>query len=139
MSFGDSIKHCLTNYANFNGRAGRPEFWYFVLFHFLVVGIPAFIGFILIASSTTISPDGTTADISAFGVFGWIIIVCAALISLALVIPHYAVGSRRLHDRGTSGWLQLLVLVPCGAFVLLIFWLLESKGPNAYGEGPARV
>ncbi len=139
MTFGQSISHCFKNYANFNGRAGRSEFWYFALFHFLVVGIPAFIGFILMASSTTISPDGTTTDVSAIGVFGWIIVIVASLISLGFVIPFYAVGSRRLHDRGTSGWLQLLVLIPCGAIVLLIFWLLESQGPNAYGDGPARA
>ena len=76
---------------------------------------------------------------SAVGVFGLSLILFAILVAIALFIPNLAVGCRRLHDRGTSGWLQLLQLVPCGSIVLLIFWLLESQGPNAYGEGPARA
>ena len=37
MSFGRAIEHVLTNYANFNGRARRSEFWYFMLFYWLVM------------------------------------------------------------------------------------------------------
>ena len=62
----------------------------------------------------------------------WIIVV------IALYIPLLAVGCRRLHDRGQSGWLQLLLLVPCGNIVLLVFWVLEgTPGDNAYGPKPA--
>ncbi len=32
MSFMDSIKLCFAKFADFNGRAKRPEFWWFVLF-----------------------------------------------------------------------------------------------------------
>ncbi|MSY40832.1 MAG: DUF805 domain-containing protein, partial [Actinobacteria bacterium] len=53
---------------------------------------------------------------------------------LAFVIPTLAVGCRRLHDRGQSGWWQLLLLVPCANIVLIIFWAMAGKdGENAYG------
>lgn len=139
MTFGQSISHCFSNYANFNGRASRSEFWYFYLFNLIIVGIPVFIGTTLMISGTTITEDGTESSMSAVGVFGLILMLFGVLISLAIIIPNLAVGCRRLHDRGTSGWLLLLHLVPCGGIVLLIFWLLESQGPNAYGDGPARA
>ena len=137
MSFAASIKYCLSNYAKFNGRASRSEFWFFYLFNILIVGIPALLGFILMASTSTTSADGMTTELGAGGVIGLIIILLAGLISLGLIIPNLAVGCRRLHDRGTSGWLLLLALVPCGSIVLLIFWVLESQGPNSFGDGPA--
>ena len=62
----------------------------------------------------------------------------ATLISLALLVPTYAVGCRRLHDKGISGWLQLLVLVPCGNIVLIVLWALAGQPQdNQYGTPPA--
>jgi uncharacterized membrane protein YhaH (DUF805 family) len=56
------------------------------------------------------------------------------------LIPSIAVGCRRLHDRGTSGWLQLLLLVPCANIVLLIFWILAgTDGDNVYGPKPTNA
>jgi uncharacterized membrane protein YhaH (DUF805 family) len=60
------------------------------------------------------------------------------VVIIALYIPFLAVGCRRLHDRGQSGWLQLLLFVPCGNIVLLVFWVMEgTPGDNAYGPKPA--
>ena len=139
MGFGQAVAYCFKNYANFNGRAGRSDYWFFFLFNMIVVALPSGLGAGLVVAGTTVSDDGTATDMSAVGVFGLILILFAILVAIALFIPNLAVGCRRLHDRGTSGWLQLLQLVPCGSIVLLIFWLLESQGPNAYGEGPARA
>ena len=36
MSFGEAIKSGFSNYVKFNGRASRSEFWWFVLFAYLV-------------------------------------------------------------------------------------------------------
>jgi len=139
MSFSQAIAYCFQNYAKFNGRASRSEFWFFYLFNILVVGIPATIGSVVMASTSTTSADGVTTELGAGGVIGLIILLLAGLVSIGLIIPNLAVAARRLHDRGTSGWLLLLGLVPCGSLVLLIFWLLESQGPNSYGEGPAQA
>ena len=36
MNFQEAIRICFSKYADFNGRATRPEYWWFVLFVVLV-------------------------------------------------------------------------------------------------------
>lgn len=67
---------------------------------------------------------------------GWIPYI-GWLASLIFLIPTLAVGARRLHDTGRSGWLQFLMLVPCiGSIILIIWWCEDSKGDNEYGPSP---
>ena len=67
---------------------------------------------------------------------GWIPYI-GWLASLVFLIPSLAVGARRLHDTGRSGWLQFLMLVPCiGSIILIIWWCEDSKGDNEYGPSP---
>ena len=104
-----AVKTCFNKYADFNGRAERPEFWWFALFCFVV---------------------NTVAKI----VFAsWI----AGLFSLALLVPSLAAGTRRLHDIGKSGWWLLLGLIPLVNLVLLYFMVQPSEPEsNAYGPPP---
>jgi uncharacterized membrane protein YhaH (DUF805 family) len=44
-----------------------------------------------------------------------------------VLLPDLAVGARRLHDTGKSGWWQLLLIVPLGVIVLIVFWVQEPK------------
>ncbi|CAB4665998.1 unannotated protein [freshwater metagenome] len=115
MSFGDSIKYCFSNYANFNGRAGRPQFWYFLLFTWIVGAILTII-------------DSAVFGSSSFGVL-------STIWALAVLVPVWAVGARRLHDTGKSGWMQLLLLIPCVGFIILIvFWSMPTTpAANNYG------
>jgi uncharacterized membrane protein YhaH (DUF805 family) len=94
----ESIRTCLTKYADFNGVASRSEFWWFVLFVFIVA-----------LAVNYISP------------------LIGGLFGLAMLLPELAVGARRLHDTGRSGWWQLLLIVPFGIIVLIVFWVQESK------------
>ncbi len=107
-----AVRTCLTKYAEFNGRAARPEFWWFVLAQFVV-------GLILNMVSQTLG----------------------GLFSLALLVPSLAVGARRLHDIGKSGWFQLLALIPIIGWIILIYWAAQPGQPvaNQYGELPAGV
>lgn len=110
MDFKQSVVTCLKKYVEFQGRAGRPEFWWFALFTLLVS----------LAASWLL---GETVGMLA---------------NLALLLPSLAVGARRLHDMGKSGWFQLVWLVPFIGWAIMIYWLVQpSAGPNAYGEGPA--
>lgn len=106
ISFGDAIKICFNKYADFEGRARRSEFWWWYLFTVLV-------GFAI----------------------GWIPIV-GQIASIALLVPSYAVGARRLHDTGRSGWWQLLQLTCVGTIVLIIWWCEDSHEDNEYGPCP---
>lgn len=109
-------KVVLGNYANFSGRAGRGEFWWFVLANAIVGIVLQVLG-------------------QASGIFGVLYIVY----SLALLVPNLAVGVRRLHDTDKSGWLLLVGLIPCVGFILLIVWFAAAgtAGPNKYGNAPA--
>lgn len=112
----ESVGVVFSKYATFSGRARRPEYWYFVLFNFLV-------GLALVV-----------ADIIIFGVQNELSPL-NSLYSLAVLIPSLAVGARRLHDIGRSGWWQLIVLIPIVGIIVLIVWC-ASRGddtPNRYG------
>lgn len=114
--FAGSVRKVLSNYANFTGRARRPEFWWFTLFSFI--------------SNMTIS----FVELVVFGYWGEYSYL-STLYSLALFIPSLAVGARRLHDIGKSGWWQLIVLIPLIGWIILIIWFAKKgeDGPNEYG------
>jgi len=109
MTFSESIQACFSKYADFNGRAKRPEYWWFALFVFLVsLGL------------------GIVSDI------------VSALFSLATLLPSLAVGARRLHDTKRSGWWQLLWLVPVIGWIVVIVFLVQEGNTeaNQYGSAP---
>ena len=58
--------------------------------------------------------------------------------ALALLVPSLAVGVRRLHDVGKSGWWMLIGLVPLVGSILLIVWMCQKSvdGDNEYGANP---
>lgn len=111
------------NYANFNGRARRKEYWMFSLF-FLLFAIAATI---VIRLSSEVGE--TALKIAVIFVVVWY---------LAHIVPSLAVTVRRLHDTGKSGWLYLLVLIPyIGGLIIFIFTVVDGdKGDNAYGPDP---
>ena len=136
MSFAESVRTCISKYATFEGRATRSEFWWFYLFAALVALVVFFPGYILMIAGAATAENNSTPG--ALFWLGLVLLIVGSLVVLALYIPFLAVGCRRLHDRGQSGWLQLLLLVPCGNIVLLVFWVMEgSPGDNAYGPKPA--
>jgi uncharacterized membrane protein YhaH (DUF805 family) len=72
------------------------------------------------------------------GMFGTVI---SYLYSLAVLLPSLAVGARRLHDTGRSGWWLLIDFIPIvGQIVLIYFFVLDSQpGANQYGPNPKGV
>jgi uncharacterized membrane protein YhaH (DUF805 family) len=60
---------------------------------------------------------------------------------LAVIIPSLAVGVRRLHDVGKSGWMILISLIPIiGAIWLLVLFVTDSNpGENQYGANPKEI
>ncbi len=133
MSFTEAVRTCISKYATFDGRATRSEFWWFYLFIVIVSAI-GYIPFLILAALGS----GDSGVSTIFGILAVIWMIVWIIAMIALIIPQLAVGCRRLHDRGQSGWLQLLLLVPCGNIVLIVFWVMEgTPGDNAYGPKPA--
>ncbi len=63
--------------------------------------------------------------------------VLLVLVALALIYPSVAVGCKRFHDMGKSGWYQLIGLIPFIGGIILIVWLgvIEGDaGDNAFGS-----
>ena len=112
----------LQKYATFSGRARRSEYWYFFLMYLLI--------FILLAIV-----DGITGSFSAKSGVG----LLSGVFALAMLLPSLAVGVRRLHDIGRSGWWLLIAFVPLiGGIVLLLFAVkVGTPGDNEYGATPA--
>ncbi len=107
-------------YVEFNGRARRAEFWWFILFVFVVSTILSLIDMALF--------EGVLQDIGPL----------SAIFTLITLIPAIAVTARRLHDVGRSGWWQLLFLLPVIGFLVILFWAVQkgTDGPNDYGRDP---
>jgi uncharacterized membrane protein YhaH (DUF805 family) len=105
----------LTNYAQFNGRARRAEYWNFALFNGLVYVV--LLGLSLLAS--------------AFGIA--LVVYC-----VAILIPSLAVSVRRMHDIGKSGWYLLVGLIPLvGAiWYLVLTCTAGEEGTNEHGPDP---
>ena len=111
--------NALKNYAVFNGRATRSDFWWFILILMLLLAL----GLILDESMGN-SIDGPVQPITG-------------LIWLAHALPAFGIQARRLHDIGRSGWWQLIALIPFGAVVLFVFYVSASEeNANAYGPSP---
>ena len=86
----DSVKNTLMDYSNFTGKATRYEYWWFLLFMILVMAI------------------ATIIHEKAY-----------QIVTVVLLMPFLAVGTRRLNDTGRSGWWQLFLFVPFGQIIVL--------------------
>lgn len=105
-----AVQSAYRNYANFNGRASRPEFWWFTLLLWLSL--------LLVAAP-------------GIGSILWVILCIAS------ILPALAVTSRRLHDTGRSGWWGLLYLLGLIGGIFLYIMCAQPGGPynNQYGPG----
>jgi uncharacterized membrane protein YhaH (DUF805 family) len=145
------------NYANFNGRARRSEYWWFTLAHVIIVTI------------LTLLDNGLGLTFGS-GNSG----VLKTIYSLLVFIPSLAVAVRRLHDVGKSGWLLLIIygllfafviamfltglgmgmaggdfsmafiipllgIIALGIWMLILFFTEGDRGPNKYGPDPKGV
>ena len=117
-------KVVLKNYANFNGRARRAEYWYFVLFNFILI-IP-FYAIAMIGAAT----QNSMLTILGFALYG--------ILALGTLIPSLAAVVRRLHDTNKSGWNYFIALIPLvGGIILLVYLFTDgNRFANNYGQDP---
>ncbi|WP_339949630.1 DUF805 domain-containing protein [uncultured Albimonas sp.] len=125
MKFSYAVSNVLANFAEFRGRAGLAEFWWWCLFALLVQ-------LAMVVLDNTLS-----AMVLGFPMFsqrsGHPLTL---LVGLVLAPPTLAVAARRLHDVGRSGWLLLVGFVPVVGNLYLL-WALSrptSTRSNRYGS-----
>ena len=111
MNFTQSIETCFKKFSVFDGRSRKSEFWWFQLFCLIV----QIVGMLI---------DALLGYAELFVWIGYIIVL----------LPSLAVGARRLHDSGRSGWWQLLYLTIIGIivtigglFLCMPFWRLYDN------------
>ena len=112
----------LKQYADFNGRARRQEYWMFFLFNVIAAFALVMVG----------GAIGGALDAPAIAMIPYMIYI------LGVLIPGLAVSVRRLHDQNKSGWYYLVAFIPfIGGIWLLVLLATEGdSGPNQYGPDP---
>ena len=117
MDLQTSIKTCFNKYADFSGRALRSEFWFFCLFTFLGGIITVIIDVMILGYS-----------VESYGPINLIF-------SVGVLLPSFAVTTRRLHDINRSGWWQLLYITIIGIVLVVIWCATEGENKkNKYGS-----
>ena len=107
----------LTNhYADFEGRANRPQFWWFQWWYFVTFVVLIFLMILGLVFENMFLGIGSLLGMGAFFV--------------GTLIPSIAICVRRLHDINFSGWWILLNLIGPGQLVLLIFYCLPTVDEN---------
>lgn len=148
MSIFEAVRMSYAKYADFEGSASRSEYWLFWLFRLLV---DLLVGFITLLTITVGFVGGITAlnsenvnDLFAAQGAGVVLVIVWLtyfVYSLATFVPSLASGSRRLHEAGFSGWVQLVVLVPViGSIAMIVLAARPPKyGGNRYAGDSARA
>jgi len=113
--------HTLKNAFNFSGRARRKEYLIFLIGSFIFGLLIGLMG------------------IFVFGLNEQQLDKLGMISQLLFFIPTIAVGIRRLHDVGKSGWFFLLLLIPFFNLYVFFYLMLIKKGDigdNQYGPDP---
>lgn len=105
---------CLRQYTDFSGRARRKEYWVFTLINAIIAAVLVVIDL----------ERGSQ--------------VLQSVYSLLVFLPSLAVGVRRMHDIGKSGWWMLISLIPLiGSIWLIVLACQDSQpGENQWGANP---
>ena len=120
MNMKQSFISVFSNWNNFSGRACRSEFWYFCLSVFLIALLLTLIEVVL----------GIFNEETGYGPL-------SLLFQIIIIIPSISVTSRRLQDRGISGWWQLSYLIVIGLPVITVLCMLPAKeDENKWGKNP---
>ena len=106
------------NYINFKGRAGRAEFWTFILINALIDWILKFVGGLI------------------HPMLGYVL---GGLFGLAILLPMLSVAARRLHDIGkAAGWICIIFIPIVGVIWLIVLWIKAGEpNENRFGAVPA--
>ena len=123
MDIIGNYKNVLTKkYAQFNGRAGRPEFWLYVLVNFVITMVLYILTIVAAAAGS-----------STLALVTYILLLVYAL---ATCIPTIAVGVRRLHDIGKEGVWFCVNFIPFvgGIWYLYLCAQEGERTENRFGE-----
>lgn len=119
MTFSQAASSGLRNYVNFEGRAQRSAYWYWMLFSLFVYLVAGLLDRVLFETGeSVVTPLNGVAY-------------------LFLFLPTLALAVRRFHDMDRTGWWVLLGLTGIGGIILII-WFCQpgTRGANRFGPDP---
>jgi len=129
----------LKKYADFSGRARRSEFWLWVLFRYLVgMALGTVMSTVMFSNMASVfsnpNPDPQVFFHQYFSTFG-MMMPLIGLVDLALLIPSLAVGVRRLHDIGRTGWWLIMPFVVLAVGLVVFFIIFGTQIFSLAGNG----
>lgn len=107
-------KQIKRHYADFSGRLSRKEYWYFLIYAVIVMGL-------------IFALFGVNHENILHHHRGLLHVVIPAVLNIGILIPLLGATARRLHDTGRSGWFILAGLIPVLGTIWLIIMLLEKS------------
>jgi uncharacterized membrane protein YhaH (DUF805 family) len=142
IGFVGAVTRFFTKYARFDGRAGRSEYWYWVLAN-AIVTVVLYGSFFVVLFAT--SPTTTVVDDNGFSSrvtgapspFAWVLLGLFGLWWLATLVPNLALVWRRMHDVNLPGALSLVSLVFWP--VMVVFACLSPNPAGARFDRPEGV
>ena len=125
MLFFEAVESAFKKYFKFSGRSLRSEFWYFVLFIFIIDFLLIFLDALIL--------DIAWQDLYYSEEVGYL----GLIFGFVTIIPYISVTARRLHDVNRSGWWMLIPLTIVG-IIPFLYWMCKEgdKNQNRYGETP---
>ena len=134
MGIKAAVVSVFANWNNFHSRACRSEFWYFALvwsiLFFSLEAVDKSIGMHFSQSSELIESGETIVVTTRVGLL-------SSMFALLTLIPSLSLTTRRLHDRGFSGWWQLTYGIVIGFIIIPIIAVLPAKeAKNQWGTNP---
>lgn len=123
MGFVEAVKVGLNKFFNPTGRSSRSEFWWYVLFMYIIGGVLGWFG-----GKTQMSSGMEQTWLGI--IFEIISFICGISIICASI--------RRLHDTGKSGWNTLWYILPLIGWIIEVVLLCKASQPgdNQYGPEP---
>lgn len=109
VGFFDAVQRYFKNYANFNGRSSRSEYWWAFLFTVILGWCVAYLGEVV-----------------------------SGIVGVLLIIPNLAISWRRMHDIGKGGGWWFINFVPLVGWIFWLVWCCRSSEPvaNRFGAVP---
>lgn len=150
---------CFRQYADFDGRARRKEYWWFALINYIIMMVLALAWILMACVSAWDGEYDEVVHALVSNPFLYIFMIYY----MAILIPSIAVMVRRLHDIGKSGFwgffiyggsllgsiatafsevnfvvYMFLALASLTICVISLVWMFTDSqyGPNKYGPNP---
>ncbi|MBK1832874.1 DUF805 domain-containing protein [Roseibacillus ishigakijimensis] len=120
------------------GRFSRSQYWGYGVLGSFLVSLPAWFVYGMAFIPLFMGEQGAEPSDGQI-----VTLMVGMLVAFLLYIPaawvSFAAMSKRFHDRGKSGWMALVCLIPwVGGIWILIECgcLVGTPGPNPYGSDP---